>query len=213
MDQHLHFVQQKRIERTIANLERNNMHGYFVPNAAAALETVKGLLKEGDTVAVGSSMTLFEVGVIDLLRQGNYHFIDRHRPGLTKEQLREDSLKTFSADVFFTSSNAITEEGELYNVDGKGTRVAPMLYGPEKVIVVAGVNKIVRDLPEAIERNKEWAAPTNARRLNRKTPCVEMGVCIDCKSPERICNEYTLIRRQIDGERIHVILVDEALGY
>lgn len=213
MDQHLQHVIEKRVEKTIANLENNNIRGYFVADAAAALETMKGLLKDGDTVVVGGSITLLEVGVIDFLRQGNYQFFDRYQEGLTREQMKEISLKAFSADAFFTSSNAITENGEIYNVDGKGTRVAPMLYGPEKVIIVAGVNKIVRDLDEAIERSKEWAAPANAKRLNRKTPCVEVGVCMDCKSPERICNEYTVIRRQLDKDRIHVIFVNQALGY
>lgn len=213
MDQHLHYVIEKKVEKTIASLERNNMRGYFVQDAAAALEVIKGLLKDGDTVAVGGSMTLFEVGVIDFLRQGNYQFLDRYQKGLTAEQMKEIGLKSFTADVFFTSTNAITENGELYNIDGKGTRVAPMLYGPDKVIVVAGVNKIVRDMDEAVQRCKEWAAPANTKRLNRKTPCTEVGYCIDCKSSERICNEYTVIKRQLDQDRIHVIFVDQMLGY
>lgn len=213
MDKNLNFVIAKRVEKTLKNLEKNNMCGYFVPDEAAALAKVQELIAEGATVGVGSSMTLFEIGAIEMLRQGNYNFLDRYQEGLTKEQAREISLKNFSADVFLASSNAITEHGELYNVDGKGTRVAPMLYGPEKVIVVAGVNKIVRDVEEAIERNKEWAAPANTKRLSRKTPCTETGYCMECNSPERICNEYTLIKRQIDQGRIHVILVDKALGY
>ena len=121
--------------------------------------------------------------------------------------------KTFMADAYFTSTNAITENGELYNVDGNGNRVAAMLYGPDKVIVICGVNKIVKDLNEAIERNKRVAAPINAKRLNKDTPCAKVGYCMDCKSKDRICNEYTVIKRQRNKDRIHVIFMNENLGY
>jgi len=120
---------------------------------------------------------------------------------------------TFSADVYFTSTNAITEKGELYNVDGNGNRVAAMLYGPDKVIIIAGINKIVENIEEAIKRNERVSAPANCKRLNRATPCVKVGHCIDCSSEERICNEYTIIRRQGNKDRIHVIFLNEELGY
>jgi L-lactate utilization protein LutB len=213
MDDSARFVLEKRVERTIASLNSNNMDGYYVRDEKELFAKIKELTSEGDTVSVGGSMTLFETGLIDFLRSENYNFIDRYAEGLSKEDMKEVFRKSFSADVFFVSSNAITEEGELYNVDGVGNRVAAMIYGPDKVIVVAGVNKIVKDLDDAITRNREVSAPANAKRLNRKTPCTKVGYCMDCTSPERICSAYTLIKKQIQKGRIHVIFVDKELGY
>ncbi len=213
MDKNVQFVIGKKVERVITNLQKNNMNGYFVQSKEEALEKIKSLMKEEDTVAVGGSMTLLEMGAIELLKEGNYNFLDRDVDGLTYEEIKKIYRKSFSADSYLTSTNAITEEGELYNVDGKGNRVAAMIYGPDKVIVVAGINKIVRNIDEAIMRNRECAAPANAKRLNKKTPCVEVGYCMDCKSKDRICSEYVVIRRQETPQRIHVIIVNEQLGY
>ncbi|WZL72744.1 lactate utilization protein [Clostridiaceae bacterium 35-E11] len=213
MDKNVDFVIEKRVERTIKNLEKNYMRGYFVQNEEEAVKKIQELIHDGDTVSVGGSMTLFEVGAMDLLRNGKYHFLDRYEEGLTADQLKDIYRKSFAADAYLTSSNALTEEGELYNVDGRGNRVAAMLYGPDKVIVVVGINKIVKNLEEAIIRNREWAAPANAKRLSRSTPCATVGCCMDCNSKERICNEYTLIKKQMDPERMHVIIVNKALGY
>ncbi len=213
MDQNANFVIMEKIKRTIENLEKNNMKGYFVEDGAEALKKIEELLNEGDTVSVGGSMTLFEIGAIDLLRNGKYVFLDRYAEGLTPEDLKELFRKSFAADAYFTSSNAITEKGELYNVDGRGNRVAPMLYGPDKVIVIVGKNKIVKNLDEAIARNKEMAAPANNKRLNINNPCTKVGYCVDCSSDNRICNEYTFIKRQMESDRIHVIIVNEDLGY
>lgn len=207
------FVIDKRVKRTIENLEKNNMNGYYVQTKEEALKTIEKLISEGDTVSVGGSMTLFEVGVIDLLRNGKYDFLDRYKEGLTPDQIKEVFRKSFFADVYFTGTNAITENGELYNVDGNGNRVAAMLYGPDKVIVVAGINKIVKDLGEAVMRVKEMAAPANNVRLNRTNPCTKTGYCMNCKQEGRICNEYTVIKRQRDANRMHVIIVNEDLGY
>ncbi|QEK11419.1 lactate utilization protein [Crassaminicella thermophila] len=213
MDQNTTWVIEQRVKRTIENLEKNNMEAYYVKDENELHKKICELINEGDTVSVGGSMTLFETGVIDLLRNGKYNFLDRSKPGLTKDDIKELYRKSFCADAYFTSSNAITEDGALYNVDGTGNRVAAMLYGPDKVIVVAGVNKIVKNLEEAIERNKSIAAPANTKRLNKKTPCANLGYCTDCNSPERICNEYVLIRRQSIKGRIKVILVGKSLGY
>ena len=158
-------------------------------------------------------MTLFETGVIEFLRNGKFNFLDRYKEGLNADDIKDIFRKTFSANAYFVSSNAVTEKGELYNVDGTGNRVAAMIYGPDNVIVIVGVNKIVRDVQEAIERNKEYAAPANAKRLNRNTPCTKVGYCMDCSSSERICNDYVLIRRQGRKGRIKVIIVGKELGY
>ena len=147
------------------------------------------------------------------LRSGRYDFLDRAKEGLSSEDIDKIYRESFFADAYFSSSNAITEDGELYNVDGNGNRVAALLFGPKKVIIVAGVNKIVKNIDEAIKRNREVAAPANAKRLNKKTPCTKVGFCMDCKSPEKICREYTIIRSQKDNDRIHVIFINENIGY
>lgn len=213
MDNNVKYVMDMRVKRTIASLEKNNMEGYYVEDEKAVIDKVSELIKENDTVAVGGSMTLFETGIIDYLRNGKYNFLDRYAPGLTAEQMKEIFRKSFSADAYFVSSNAITENGELYNVDGNGNRVAAMLYGPDKVIVIVGINKIVKDIQEADNRMKYCAAPANTKRLNRKTPCTKVGYCMECDSPERICNDYVLIRKQGQKGRIKVIIVGKNLGY
>lgn len=213
MDENVKIFNEKKIERTIKALEKNNMNGYYVHNNKELIDKIKEIVNEGSKVSCGGSMTLFETGVIDHLRSGRYEFLDRYREGLTREDIVKIYKKSFTADAFFCSSNAITENGELYNVDGNGNRVAAMLYGPDKVIVICGVNKIVSDISEAILRKKQVAGPVNAIRLDRKTPCAKTGCCSECNSKERICNEYTLIRRQGDKDRIHVIFLNEQLGY
>ncbi len=213
MDNNVKFVMEKRALRTIDNLEKNNMKGYFVQNEEGAIEKIGEIIKEGDTVSLGGSMTLFETGIIEFLRSGKYNFLDRYQEGLTPKDIKKIYRESFSADAYFTSTNALTEEGELYNVDGRGNRVAAMIYGPDKVIVVVGINKIVKNLDDAIMRNREIAAPANAKRLNRKTPCSEVGYCMDCSSKERICSDYVVIKKQMDADRIHVIIVNKELGY
>ena len=213
MDKNSDFIVEKRIERTIEALKKNKMNGYLVQDEKELIEKIEEIVNEGSSVAVGGSMTLFETGIIDYLRSGKYTFFDRYKEGLTKEEIKEVFRKSFSADAYFGSSNAVTEDGELYNVDGNGNRVAAMLYGPDKVIVVVGFNKIVKDLEAAIERNREMSAPANAKRLNKATPCVKVGYCMDCSSDDRICSEYTVIRKQFDKNRIHVIIVNKSLGY
>ena len=213
MDENIQWVNKEKILRTIKALEGNNMNGYYVKDKEALINKIEEIVEEGSIVSVGGSQTLFETGVIDYLRTNRYEFLDRYEEGLSREEIVKIFKKTFSADAYFTSSNAITEDGFLYNVDGNGNRVAAMLYGPEKVIVICGVNKIVKDLDRAIDRNRQIAAPSNAKRLNRNTPCTKVGYCMDCKSSERICNEYTLIKRQGRKDRIHVIFLDEEFGY
>ena len=213
MDKNLKFVYEQRVKRTMENLEKNNIEAYYLQNEKEVLEFVKGFMKDGDTVSVGGSQTLFETGVIDYLRCGKYIFLDRYEENLTPEAIKNIFRKSFFADVYFTSSNAVTENGELYNVDGNGNRVAAMLYGPDQVIVIVGINKIVKDLEAAVERNKLISGPANNTRLNKNTPCTKVGTCMDCKNPERICNEYTVIKRQSKKGRIKVVIVNKELGY
>lgn len=213
MDKNVIWSNELKINRTIESLKKNNMNGYYAKSREELIDIIEGIVKSGSKVSCGGSMTLFETGVIEHLRCGRYEFLDRYKEGLTKEDVVDIYKKAFFADAYFVSSNAVTEKGELYNVDGNGNRVAAMLYGPDKVIVICGINKIVKDVDEAIKRNREFAAPINAKRLSRKTPCTKVGYCMDCNSPERICNEYTLIKRQNNPERIHVIFLNENIGY
>lgn len=212
MDQNVKWVMDKKIENVMKNLQSNNMSAYFVRNQEELISKVASFMQEGETVSVGGSMTLFETGLIDFLRSGQYNFLDKHAE-LTADERKKLYRQCFSADTYITSTNAITENGELYNVDGSGNRTAAMIYGPDQVIVITGTNKIVKDEAAAIERYSRMAAPANARRLNRKTPCAELGYCTQCNSPDHICSAYVMIRRQFDPERIKVIIIDGEYGY
>ena len=217
MDSNLKWVNEQKILRTIEALNKNNMNGYLVNTKEELIEKikelVKELVKENSTVSCGGSMSLFETGIIDHLRSGRYNFLDRYKEGLSREEITKLFKESFFADAYFASSNAVTEDGKLYNVDGNGNRVAAMLFGPEKVILVVGVNKIVKNIDEAVIRNKEISAPTNAKRLNKMTPCTKVGYCMDCKSNDKICREFTVISSQVNKDRIHVIFMNENIGY
>jgi len=213
MDHHLKKVVDEQVNRVISNLEKNNMNGYFVPDIDALKAVIQSLVPLKSTIAVGGSQTLSETGMLDWIRANDYHFYDRYAPGLTPQQIKSIHREAFSVDAYFMSANAITEEGALYNVDGVGNRVAALAFGPEKVIVIAGINKIVKNLNAAIARNRSISAPANSNRLNMNTPCTFTGVCSDCKSPGRICCAYSLVAFQRDKSRIHVIIIDGNYGY
>ncbi len=213
MDKNVEFVNDKRIERTIQALEKNNMTGYLIENEKQLFEKIKSIVPETSVVSFGGSMTIFETGVVDFIRNENYQVLDRYKEGLTLQEMKKIFVESFSSDAYITSTNALTEEGELYNVDGTGNRVAAMMFGPEKVIVICGENKIVKDLDEAQLRMETMAAPANSKRLDRKTPCAATGVCEDCVSPEKICRNYTAIKSQGVKGRIHVLIIKGSYGY
>lgn len=201
------------IKITIKNLNQNNIAGYYVKDAKQLIETVQSLLSEGEIIGCGDSITLEETRVFEFIREGNYHFLDKHNSELTSADKRELYLQNFRAHTFLSGVNAVTQEGGLYFIDGNGSRVAPIIYGPEQVILVAGTNKIVSDSEEAIQRIRQVAAPLDARRLGKNTPCVKLGKCIDCKSKERICNDFICITRQYVKDRIKVIFLEGDFGY
>ena len=211
----------KNVETVLENLRRNNMAAYYVPTIAEVAPFVEGLLAEGTSVAVGGSVTLKETGVLELLRSGKYTFYDRYADGLTAEQKKDIFFRSFDVDAYLSSANAVTEKGELYNVDGTGNRIAAIAYGPEKVIIVVGVNKIVVDIDEAIKRVKTCAAPPNAKRLGFETYCAHADhcMCVDgsmtdgCAADQRICCSYLISGFQRVKDRIVVILVGEECGY
>ncbi len=206
MNENVEYIRQVKIERTIEALKFNGINGYFAKDHSEVLKLIEEIIPKGSFVAAGDSHTLKDIGVFDFLDEfyDNYHY-DKF------DMLA--SRQIFSTDAFFSSANAITEEGDIYNVDGLGNRVAPTIWGPEKVIFVVGANKIVPDVEAAIKRNREVSAPTNAKRWGFDTPCVKTGHCMDCNHPRRICREYTLIRKQRDKTRMHVIFLNEDLGF
>lgn len=211
------------ISKTMTNLKKNNMDAYYCETKDEVLKLVETLIKEGDTVTHGGSVTLKEVGITDLLNSGKYNYLDRSKCK-DQDEIEELYRKSFSADVYFTSSNAITRLGALYNVDGNSNRIAAIAFGPKSVIVIAGYNKIVNDMDDAVTRVKKEAAPLNTRRLNCDTycrtyeECLAMGkdtsyLCDGCRSPQRICCNYLISAQQRIKGRIKVILVGEKLGY
>jgi len=221
MDNSKKAIIRKRVDKVIDNLRKNNILGMFVEKKEDVAAMAEKLLAEGETVAVGGSMSLFECGIINLLRSGKYNFLDRYEDELTREQINQIFIDSFSADTYLCSSNAVTENGELYNVDGNSNRIAAICFGPKSVIMVVGINKIVKDLDEAVIRVKNIAAPANATRLGCKTYCKEKGECMSegselaggCKSDARICCSYVVNSFQRVKDRIKVIIVGEEIGY
>ncbi|MEE0929332.1 MAG: lactate utilization protein [Acutalibacteraceae bacterium] len=211
----------ERIKKVTEALRANNMEVFFAESKEQIPEIVKGILKKGEVISCGGSVTLAECGVTELMRSGDYCFLDRSLPGLTREQINDIYVKTFGADAFITSANAVTEKGELVNVDGNANRVAAIAFGPKKVICIVGANKIVSSVEEGFKRVKTVAAPKNAVRLNTSTPCKTLGHCIypdgdiatGCKSPDRLCAHYTVAAFQRNKDRIKVIITPDSLGY
>lgn len=201
------------IKEVIQNLERNHMRGYYVKSIDELHNLIQSFLKSGERIGCGDSVTLEDTGIFKMLRQGDYIFLDKHQGGLTSEQKREIYLENFGCDTFVTGTNAVTLDGKLFNIDGNGSRVAPMLYGPKQVVVVVGTNKLVPDVKEAILRTRQIAAPRDAVRLKKSTPCTELGKCVDCHHETRICNDFVLITGQFDKERIKVVIVEGNYGY
>ncbi len=209
------------IYKVMENLRKNGITAEYVETKEAVLPIIRDLIPIGSTVATGGSRTLAEAGVIDLLKNGEYTYFDRMDPSLTAEEKQKMTTKGNTADVYLCSSNAITESGELYNVDGFCNRIAAIAFGPKKVIMVVGINKIVPNIDAAIRRVKTIAAPLNTQRLNCDTYCRTAGVCMGvdgsmtdgCHSPARICCNYLISAQQRIPERIHVILVGENLGF
>lgn len=213
MDQNVQWFYEKRAESVIEVLKKNRMQGIYLADAAQVAPTVLSLIPQGASVAMGGSMTMVETGVVEALRQGPLRLIDRYEPGISPAETMARLKQGLGADVFVSGVNAVTEEGELVFVDATCNRVAPILFGPDKVILIAGCNKIVPNLAYAQERIRHFVAPTNARRIGRKTPCAISGHCEDCSSPERICNATVVIHKQARPERLTVILVGTELGY
>jgi L-lactate utilization protein LutB len=196
----------------IKNMAKKNLEGYYCATSAEAVEKALSLMPEGASVTWGGSMTLTECGLMDALRTANYEIIDRDT-AKTPEEARVMYSKQVMADYFLMSTNAITIDGELVNIDGRSNRVSCLCWGPQNVIIIAGMNKVAPDVESAIKRVRNMAAPANCIRLNKNTPCAQTGKCGDCYSQESICSQVLITRRSSAPNRIKVILVGEELGY
>lgn len=196
----------------IKNLEKRNMKGYYCETSADALKLVESMLPENATTTNGGSETLIETGIMDLIQSSKYQFIDR-KSAKTPAEARALYGRMVTADYFFMGTNAITIDGELVNVDGNGNRLSCLIHGPEHVIIVVGMNKIVAAEADAIRRVRNFAAPPNALRLGNNTPCATTGVCGDCLSPSCMCCHTVITRYSRHKDRIHVIIVGENLGF
>lgn len=192
------------INQTIRNLEKNNFTVRFFEDSEAAVNQLMEELKKAKSISRSGSVTIDSLGIIDRIHKLKLPFRDYASP--------EDRRASITADVYLTGTNAITMDGKLVNIDGCGNRVSAMSYGPNKIFILCGTNKIVRNFDEAIHRIETVAAPRNAKRLNRNTPCVKTGHCSDCNSNDRICRKTLIINKPI-LDRIHIYLINQELGY
>lgn len=199
-------------ETVIKNLQQRNMEGYYFEDSTSCVKAIIDLMEEGSVVSWGGSMSVNECGLMDAIQGGKYQLIDR-MTAKSPEEAREIFSKTVMADYYLMSTNAITFDGELINIDGNGNRVACLIHGPKHVIIVAGMNKLVSNVEDGQRRVRDIATPANTKRLNKNTPCFHTGRCGDCLSPDCICNQIVVTRRSGHPGRIKVFLVGEELGY
>jgi hypothetical protein len=207
------WYQNLQVERTLKALKKNHFDARYVAKGSEALEEILKMIPDGATVGIGGSLTLNQIGFYEAIQKRPVKFLNPYVKGLPPQEgarLRREGL---TADVFLSSTNAITEDGKLFNIDATGNRVGGMTFGPKKVIVVCGVNKIVKDLDSAWKKVQEWTSPVNVKRLNMKTPCLETGVCADCNSPERICNVYVVLAKKPRFTDMTIFIVGENLGF
>ncbi len=210
---HVKSARKLQAEGIIKNLEKRNMTAFYCENIEQCREKVLELIPEGSVISWGGSMSIHECGVPQALKdRGDCEVLDRSTY-ITAEQQQLFAVKTFQSDYYLMSTNAITLDGELVNIDGNGNRVASLIYGPKHVVVITGMNKVVPDVKQGFDRVRNIASPPNTIRLNKNTPCSNTGKCGDCMSPDCICNQIVVTRRSREKERIIVILVNENLGF
>ena len=195
-------------QTVIKGLESRNMSGYYAADKEEAVKKALEVIGKGSTVAMGGCQSAHEIGLIQALEEGDYNYIDR-----SNMTPRESLMAAYDADVFLSSANAMTNDGIMVNIDGNSNRVSCIAQGPKKVVFIVGMNKICSDLDEAMKRARNVAAPANAQRFDVKTPCKVTGKCADCKSPDTICCQFLITRYSRHEGRIHVILVNDTLGY
>lgn len=209
------IIFQKKAEQVIEHLRKRNINGVYVRTAKEAIAEICRLIPDGASVALGGSVTVMASGMLDELRKRRVELLDRYRPGITNEEVETVMARGTTADVLLMSCNAVTADGKLVNEDGRGNRVAGLVFGPKKVIMMVGVNKIVRTVEDGITRIREVAAPLNAVRLGLDTPCTRTGFCDDekCYPPQRVCSQISIIESNRVKDRLNVVFVGEELGY
>lgn len=208
MNENMVMRNEKLAQVVIKGLQSRNMSGYYAASREDAVKQALELIGEGSTVTMGGCQSAHEIGLIKALEDGNYNYIDR-----AKLSPREGLMAAYDSDVFLSSANAITSDGIMVNIDGNSNRVSCIAQGPRKVVFIVGMNKVCSDLDEAMKRARNVAAPANAQRFDVKTPCKETGKCFDCKSPDTICCQFLITRYSRHAGRIHVILVNDTLGF
>lgn len=208
MDENMKKRNERLAQTVIKGLQSRNMTGYYAEDKEAALKQALELIEENSTISMGGCMSAHEIGLVQALQEGNYQYLDR-----SKMEPREGLLAAYDSDVFLSSANAMTSDGILVNIDGNSNRVSCIAQGPKKVIFIVGMNKVCDDLDSAMKRARNVAAPINAQRFEVKTPCKETGKCFDCKSPDTICCQFLVTRYSRHTGRIHVILVNDNLGF
>jgi len=196
-------------QKVIAGIDSRNMKGYYANSKEEALKLALDLIPEKSSVTMGGAMSAHEIGLVDALQKGDYDFIDRD----AYEDKRAAMLKAYDADFFLSSANAITEDGVIVNIDGNANRVSAIAQGPKHVIFIVGMNKVCPDVDAAMKRARNVAAPINAQRFGLSTPCAKTGSCMNCKSPDTICCQFLITRFSRHPGRIHVIMVNDNLGY
>jgi len=196
-------------QKVIRGLQSRNMTGWYAASKEEALKKALELIPEGSSVTMGGAMSAHEIGLVEAVRKGNYNFIDRD----AMEDKRAAMLAAYDADVFLSSANAITEDGVMVNIDGNANRVSAIAQGPRKVLFIVGMNKVCDDVDGAVKRARAVAAPANAQRFGLSTPCSKTGSCMNCKSPDTICCQILITRFSRHPGRIHVILVNDSLGF
>ena len=213
MNENLKKILEVKKQRMKDAFKKHHMELIFMENAEELKEYLKGILHSQKTVCVGGSQTLFETGVIDLIRSSNVTFYDRYEEGLSPAEIQEVFRKGFFSDIYFTSTNALMIDGCLYNIDYTGNRVASMIFGPKEVYVIAGRNKVFDSEASAIEHVRNVACPANCARYQRNTPCVSLGKCVDCVSEDKLCSSYVKMGFQKEVNRIKVIVLNEDYGF
>ena len=209
MDQNIVKRNELLAQKVIKGLESRNMSGYYAANREEALALALSLIPEGSSVTMGGGQSVWEIGLPAALKAGNYKFIDRNEIA----DKRAAMLAAFDADVFLASANAITEDGVMINIDGNANRVAALAFGPKKLVLIVGMNKVCPDADAAMKRARSVAATINAQRSGLATPCPKTGPCQNCKSPDTICCQILITRFSRHPGRTHVILVNDSLGF
>lgn len=199
-------------QKVIKGLESRNMTGYYAASKEEALKIALEIIPEKSSVTMGGAMSAREIGLVDAVKSGNYNFIERENAS-TEEEKRKATLEGYDADYFLSSANAMTEDGVIVNIDGNSNRVSMIAHGPKHVLFIVGMNKICDDIDGAMKRARNVAAPINAQRFGLSTPCAKTGSCMNCKSPDTICCQFLITRYSRHKDRIHVILVNDSLGF